>query len=376
MKYILKGLHRTANMTFLCLAFTFLVGCSQDKPVINTNASSLGNSFLAAHQQNLDTLKLQSLTTKIRNGHFGDIHSLLISRNGEIVLEEYFNGYDKTELHRLFSVTKSVTSALVGIAFDQGVIESLNEKILSYFSEYSTIANLTEGKENMTLQHVLTMSAGFEWDEFSYPYGHPNNSATKLWDSDDMIKYMLDLPLVSEPGIHFNYNSGCSILLSGIIQNKTGLSAEQYAATNLFSKIGIENWEWAHGADGLTWTSGELYLKPIDMLKFGQLYINGGSWEGTQVISESWVENSTSKKIENTEYNDYAYHWWRYSSSHYVYNHINTEDIYYAVGYGGQFIWIVPHLGLVVVSTAGNGAITRKSEPMLWQDILPSILDQ
>ncbi|WP_036382059.1 serine hydrolase [Muricauda sp. MAR_2010_75] len=370
------GFKTLYKITFLTLLFTVvicLVCCSQDKVTDNPIPNDFENSFLSAHQQNFDTLKLQSLVTKIRNGQFGNVHSLLISRNNQIVLEEYFNGYDKTELHRLFSVTKSFTSALIGIAIDKGFIENLDEKILNYFPEYSTIANLTEEKENMTLEHVLSMSAGYEWDEFSYPYGNPNNSATMLWNSNDMIKYVLDLPLVYDPGTQFTYNSGCSILLSGVIQNKTGKSAEDYAASNLFSKIGIQNWEWTSGANRLTWTSGELYLRSLDMLRFGQLYLNKGNWEGTQVVSENWIKNSTTKKIKNTEYNDYGYHWWVYASEHYVYDNIETQDIYYAIGYGGQFIWIIPHLDLVVVSTAGNGSITRKSEPMLWWDILPSI---
>lgn len=360
---------------FLILMLSFYASCSQNNnDIITTNNNSDKTNYQKAHEQNFDTLRLQNLVSKINDGQFGDMHSLIISRNNQIVLEEYFNGYNRDRLHRLYSATKSVTSSLIGISIDNNLIDNLDEKTLAFFPEYNAINNLTEEKENMTLENVLTMSAGFEWDEWSNPYGYPNNSATILWESNDMIKHMLDLPLSHTPGTYFTYNSGCSILLSGIIRNRTGKSAEQYAATELFSKIGIENWEWWHGNDGLTWTSGELHLRPIDMLKFGQLYLNKGNWNGNQIISERWIETSTEAKISITDYNNYAYHWWKYTSEHYAYDNIDdTDDIYYAIGHAGQFIWVLPHFNMVIVSTAGNETVTRKSEPMLWWDILPAI---
>ena len=368
------------RLRYRALLFTILLifssSCSKGNNANLEGNNISGSNYLEAHEQNFDTLKLQALVSKIKNGKFGDVHSLIISRNNHIVLEEYFNGYNRDRLHRLYSATKSVTSALIGIAIDNDLIDNLEEKTLGFFPEYNTINNLSLEKENMTLENVLTMSAGFEWDEWSNPYGHSNNSATILWESNDMIKHMLDLPLTHTPGTHFTYNSGCSILLSGIIRNRSGKSAEQYASSELFSKIGIENWDWWHGNDGLTWTSGELYLRPIDILKFGQLYLNKGNWNGTQVISESWIETSTEAKISITDYNDYAYHWWKYSGEHYVYDNIeDTDDIYYAIGHAGQFIWVLPHYNMVIVSTAGNESVTRKSEPMLWWDILPAVND-
>ena len=379
MNSIMNLHNKKIGYAFLILILSFFASCSQNNSEALENITTSNNAgesnYKEAHEQNFDTLKLQALVTKINNGQFGDVHSLLIARNNQVVLEEYFNGYNRNTLHRLYSATKSVTSALIGISIDNNLIHDLDEKTLDFFPEYNSIANLSIEKANMTLENVLTMSAGFEWDEWSNPYGHPNNSATILWESNDMIKHMLDLPLTHVPGNHFTYNSGCSILLSGIIRNRNGgQSAEQYASSELFSKIGVENWDWWHGNDGLTWTSGELHLKPIDMLKFGQLYLNRGDWNGTQVISEYWIDTSTEAKISINDYNDYAYHWWKYSNEHYVYDNIdNTNDIYYAIGHAGQFIWVLPHLNMVIVSTAGNESVTRKSEPMLWWDILPAI---
>ena len=359
----------------LLIIIILIISCSQnhDGLIINENNINESSNFHIAHQQNFDTIKLQSLISKIYNGRFGDVHSLIISRNNQIVLEKYFNGYDKNDLHRIYSVTKSVTSSLIGIAIDNGHIENINQNLLDFFPEYSQLENLSTDKENIILENVLTMSSGFKWDEWSNPYGHPNNSTTILWNSNDMLKHMLDLPLSHVPGTHFTYNSGGSILLSGILQNKVSMSAEEFADNNLFSKIGIDNWDWWSGNDGLTWTSGELHLKPIEMLKFGELYINNGLWDGNQIISENWIQTSTSNHIQITNYNNYGYFWWAYSGEHYVYDNIETEDIYYAIGHAGQYIWVIPHLDIVVVSTAGNEAHTRKSEPMLWEDILPAL---
>ncbi|GGI57587.1 serine hydrolase domain-containing protein [Winogradskyella haliclonae] len=369
---VIKGISIcTVSILFICCAIIDNHSVDVD---YNGRLSS-NNKYLEAHKQNFDTIKLQSLVSKIDNGYFGDVHSIIISRKNEVVLEKYFRGYDRDRLHCIYSITKSVTSALIGIAIDSNDINDLDEELLDFFPEYSQIENLSNEKENITLENILTMSSGFEWNEWTYPYDNPNNSATILWESNDMIKYMLNLPLSHNPGTHFTYNSGCSILLSGIIKNKTGLSAEQYAANNLFSKVGIEEWNWLRGDDGLTWTSGELFLRPIDMLKFGELYLNNGHWNDLQIISEDWIETSTSSQIRITDNNNYGYHWWRYSENHYVYNTLGTKDIYYAIGHAGQYIWVIPHLDMVIVTTAGNEAVTRKSESMLWGDILPSILN-
>ena len=364
---------------FLILIFSFYTSYSQNDNFIQETSiiKKTGSSnYFEAHLQSFDTIKLESLVRKINNGKFGDIHSLIISRNNQIVLEKYFSGYDRDSLHRLYSVTKSVTSALLGIAFDNGKINGLDDTLLDFFPEYSQIENMNPKKESVSLEQVLSMASGFEWDEWTNPYGNSNNSATILWRSDDMLKHMLDLPLSHTPGTQFTYNSGCSILLSGIIRNKTGLSAEEYAASNLFSKIGIEEWVWQKGSDGLTWTSGELFLKPLDMLKFGQLYLNKGKWLGKEVVSESWVENSTAKHISATTYNDYGFHWWKYKENHPVFNTLQEHDIFYGVGHGGQFIWVIPQLNMVVVSTAGNSNWSRQSEPILWWDILPAIINK
>lgn len=362
------GIIRTVSIAAILAAMA--IGCNKDD---TADALSYTN-YSDAHSNGLDTLLLQNLISKIEQGDYGNVHSLLISKNDELVMEEYFEGYTREKLHRIYSATKSVTSALIGIAIDNGEIDGTAEKLMPIFPEYGEIGNWDDQKNDISLEHVLNMSAGYEWDERTYAYEDKRNPVAALWASDDMIKHMLDLPLSHSPGAQFNYNSGGAILLSGIIDNKTGLSAEDYAEKNLFSKIGITNWEWWSGDDGLTWTSGELHLRPIDMIKFGELYIKQGRWEQHQVLSEHWVETSTEKSIKVNNQYDYAYQWWKYATDHIVNSMVTENDIYFAWGYGGQFIWVVPHLNMVIATTAGNyDNKISKSQPMFWQDLLPAV---
>jgi len=175
----------------------------------------------------LDMGKLNILVEDIREGDYEKIHSLIIVHYDSLVLEEYFMGWTRPMLHPCFSVTKSFSSSLIGIAIEQGYISGVDEKLLSFFPEYGDIANLDERKESITLENVLTMTAGFIWDELSTPYVDecgketPENDAIKMGQSSDWIKYVLDLQIIDDPGTKYVYNSGGSHLLSGIIANKT-----------------------------------------------------------------------------------------------------------------------------------------------------------
>ena len=201
----------------------------------------------------LDEDILAELVGKIEDGDYGKIHSLIIIHNGSLALEEYFLGWNRHMLHPCFSATKSLTAALIGIAIEQGYISGVDEKLLSFFPEYDDIENLDERKESITLENVLTMTAGFRWDETSTPIydieGNPNleNDLVKMGESDDWIKHVLNLPMSDDPGTKWNYNSGCSHLLSAIFQKGTNQSLEEFADDNLFSALGITNWDWKDG---------------------------------------------------------------------------------------------------------------------------------
>ena len=283
-------------------------------------------------------LELQTIIDEAEAGQMGNLHSLLVYGQGELLAEQYFQGYDQDSLHYQYSVTKSVASILIGIAIDQGFINSVEDKVYDYFPEYGgNFANWTDAKAKMTLQDVLTMSAGFSWDEWTYIYTDERNDANKLIRSNDLIKYMLDLPLSSEPGSRWTYNSGCSILLSGIIQNASGMSTEEFAKAYLFDKLSITDWHWEQGKDGVYNTGWGLHLLPADMLKIGRMVLDSGQWEGEQVVSATWLQESSTNHI-----NSYGYQWWL------------SDGFFSARGWGGPVIGVIPEKELVVVTTAGD----------------------
>lgn len=233
-------------------------------------------------------------------------------------------------------------SALIGILVDKGLIKSIHTPITNFFRDIINKQS-DERLRSITIYHLLTMSPGFDWPEF----GKWNCFAPMVY-SNNIIKFILERPFVAEPGQVLNYNSGCSHLLSAIIQKLTGMSAHNYAKEFLFKQIGISKSTWfdrqgvSLGADGLRITS-------YDMLKFGNLFLNNGCLNGNQIISSEWVKESTTplyKTYDNIGF--YSYHWWVSS--------FNKKGIdinyYYALGFGGQYIIVVPQFDLVVVFTS------------------------
>lgn len=313
----------------------------------------------------LDQEKLAGLVSAIDKGNYGNTHSLIIIQNDNLVLEKYFQGWTRDMRHPCFSVTKSVTSALIGIALAQGKIKGLDAKLLSFFSEYSHIRNVDEKKQSITLENVLTMTTGLEWNELSTPYTFGifpnfNNDMIRMLFSRDYIKYVIDQPMASDPGTEWLYNSGSLDLLSGIITNTTGQSAEDFAADNLFHPMGITDWAWVKGPNDISETGAGLSLHPVDMAMFGYLYLKKGLLKGEQIIPAAWVETSTAKRITDIMifgqkvYLYYGYLWWIAPVNATVGKSLRLNEIYCALGYGGQCIFIIPPLDMVVVSTAVN----------------------
>ncbi len=270
-----------------------------------------------------------------------DIHNVLIIKNGYIVAEQYYSEYTYDSLHPINSCTKSITSALMGIAIDEGYIESVNEKMVDYFPEYE-IENLTGEKQNITIKDLLTMSAGFEWYEMEYPYGDDRNSFYQWVRSDDRIQFVLDLPLTSIPGEEFNYNTGISHILSAIIQRTTGTRTDLFANEHLFEPLGIINYDWFIDSNGIATGGHGLRLYPRDMAKFGYLYLKHGLWDGEQIIPENWIDESSTAHIQRKYIPEfhYGYHWW-----------VKPNNYYTAVGVYGQWIYVIPDYDMVIVFT-------------------------
>lgn len=304
----------------------------------------------------VDVDLIENMISSIKRGESKQIHSVLIVLGGELVLEEYFYDYDRNMNHRIASITKSFTSALIGIAMDQGLISSVDQPLFSFFPEYSHLNN--NAKNNITLYHVLTMTAGLKWDEWTYPYSSTQNDHYKLRNSNDWYGFVLSRNSIFSPGDVFVYNSGLSMLLGGIIANTSGMTADVFAETHLFGPLGIDSYEWWQGPKGEIHTSDGLYIKPRDMAKLGQLYIDKGTWNGTRVISEEWVNESTARHLtfdDTSYYLGYGYQWWWFSFE------VNGTiyETYTAFGAGVEYIFVFDELDMVVVFTAAENKPER-----------------
>jgi CubicO group peptidase (beta-lactamase class C family) len=296
-------------------------------------------------QQGLDSEVLAEMIEYIRDEAL-PIHSVLVIRNGYIVTEAYFYPFQPDFKHRIYSCTKSFTSALVGIAIEKGYIDGVDHPVLDYFSE-RTIANIDQRKKTITLEHLLTMTPGMEWQS---SWRGDRDSTLQMFRSEDWVQFALDRPMVEEPGAKFTYNSGGSHLLSAVVQKTTGMSTPAFAQAYLFEPLSITDVFWGTDPVGMADGAAGLWMKPRDMAKFGYLYLNNGAWEGQQVISADWVVASTREHIEAMNWGvdsgslEYGYQWWIYPFGAYA-----------ARGYGGQRIFVQPEHELVVVFTSGLG---------------------
>jgi CubicO group peptidase (beta-lactamase class C family) len=314
----------------------------------------------------IDPLIINKLITRILNQEISNIHSLLILKENKLVLEEYFYNNSRERPHRVMSVTKSFTSALIGIALDKHFLPNVIEPVSNYFKGFDQTSWI-KNNYNISLKDLLSMSAGLEWKGLSFD--QPSDDS-EMFKTKDYFTYILNRNLKYTPGTQFCYNNGLSIMLGHILETVTQQSTNAFAQKYLFNDLGIKNYSWDVDDNGVTRTEGGLKLRSRDMLKFGLLYLNKGNWNGKQLISEDWVNTSTSPKI-NIGSLDYCYHW---RAMDYSINH-QLFKTYYALGWGEQAIIVVPDQKLIMVMTAGNFTESehRPFEIMAGY-ILPSLL--
>jgi CubicO group peptidase (beta-lactamase class C family) len=325
-------------------------------------------------ENGLDAGRLQALANAIRDGkEFPDLHSLLVVRNGRLVFEEYFDGYRADQLHTLQSVSKSFTSTLIGIAIARGDIRSVDERVLDFFLGRDDIENLDDHKRAMRVEDLLTMRSGTDYHERGSSSPHDElNSLSRGWDT-----FVLNRPMLRPPGSYFQYDSGGVILLSSLLEARTGMHADRYAAEHLFAPLGIQQWSWFRNNEGHPHTGGGLDLRPRDMARFGQLYLQMGSWDGRQVVPPEWVEVSIRRHVvfdppRGDGAVGYGYLWWILRPDP---AGAGAEDIYAAMGFRAQYIFVVPEHDMVVVVTGGTRSWVDEQKPVrfLYSHILPSV---
>lgn len=325
------------------------------------------------NEQGLDSRRLAELVELIREGkEFPDLHSILIVRYGKLVLEEYLRNYSAGKLHTLQSVSKSFTSALIGIAIEKGEIKGVDERILDFFTDIIDIENMDSKKVSIKLEDLLTMRSGTDYHEGYSGSPHDKlNSLDRGWD-----RFYLNRPMIHEPGSNFQYDSGGVILMSSMLKKRTGQHADGYAQKYLFNPLEITRVRWFKNREGHPHTGGGLHLLPQDMAKFGLLYLNDGEWQGTQVVPAHWVRKSIQKHVDFRRQTPgvvgYGYLWWIMSPDP---DGAGKEYIYAAMGFRAQYIFVIPEHDMVVVVTGGtrNGVDQRKPVKFIYSHILPSV---
>lgn len=331
----------------------------------------------------IDQEKIVQFMRRVTRGKHNDIHSILIAKNGKLVLEDYFSTSGKRfnpfikqvfrkKPHHLASTTKAILSTLTGIAIDKGLLSSIDEAIYKFLPTYS--ASFTQKKRQITVEHLLTMTAGWEWEQFKYRWNDPRNNGAAMWDSDDVIKYVLEKPIVSAPGKKFKYSNGVPVVLGAVFNNICGMETEDFAEQHLFQPLGFGDFVWTSYFDGSLETDGGLALCSRDLAKIGQLFLNNGNWQGNEILSTNWIEESTEprKKLGGFWGWRYGYYWMQVDLN------FDGRKIhsYFVPGDGGQLLSVFPELNMVIVFTAGNYGTDVKSTcyTMIKQYILPALL--
>ena len=336
----------------------------------------------------LDPKTLTDLDTDIASGKYGYVDSMLIIRHGKVVFDRsykhdydriygeeakkagplnahdpggpynYFNPwwhpfYRRGDLHTIQSVTKTVTSIVIGVAIARKDFPSLDTPILNFF-DAAKVANLDERKRRITIRHLLTMTAGFDCNGFGVPLSDPNNCTALMEASCDWVQFAINRPMAHEPGTVFEYNSGATELLAHIFRVATGTDIEEYAAQHLFAPLGIEHYYWKRTPSGLADAIAGLYLRPRDLAKLWYLFLKGGVWEGKQIVTRDWVKASVTPTSNATapgggEGVKYGFKWWLYPYGE------NGEHLAWAGGgFGGQMPIVLPEYDLVMVFTGWN----------------------
>jgi CubicO group peptidase (beta-lactamase class C family) len=324
----------------------------------------------------IDENAINGLLTWLGSGSLGAEHAIVIVRKGYVIADAYFAGWTADSIHTEQSVTKSVTSLVTGIAIARGDLRGVDQPLVELLGKYAPIANLDDRKRALTVRDVLTMRTGLDWNEDVYA-GSPLERLNNL--QTDWLRFVIDWPMREQPGTRWQYNSGGVIALGGAIGVASNMNTAEYARTHLLRPIGITTDKWYRGfPDLLPHTGGGLLLTTRDLARVGYLVLRNGKWNGTQVVPQAWLRESTRPLVTPTyrlgdRTSSYGYLWWLYTLTGGTPD-ANTADLVIAAsGAMGQWLFVVPRYDLVVAINAG---ITSGPDPaldMLFGTILPAM---
>ena len=387
------SINKFKTLLFSTLIIAALISCK------SKNKESVKDTQKITSQNVLSGV-IDSINSEINNGDYGLIDRFMVMQNDDLladykygqdyetIVQKYdttnhqynFNNtnwhpyYKKSELHTLQSVTKSITSILIGIAFDLNKDYNVGNKAMPLLTGYDGSDFQDKRKQNITIEDLLTMRSGLQWNEETDHNDHTNDCFL-LEASENWIAYVLSKPMDTVPGTKFVYNGGATVLLGKIVRTITGKRIDKWAEEKLFGPLGITDYYWKETPDGEIDTEGGLYLKAEDLAKIGALFLHKGKWNGKQIVSESWVSTSTSPLLKNVkpqrrDVTGYGYQWWipEYSDD-------GKVGIYAANGYGGQYLMMAPEYNLIIVFNGWNinSELEKSTYRVLRDRIIPSI---
>jgi CubicO group peptidase (beta-lactamase class C family) len=323
----------------------------------------------------VDIGRIQEMVRAVADEELLFTHSVLIARQGKLVVEEYFYGFNRDTWHDMRSASKTIASTLIGLAIEENYIKDVHATALSFFPYYRYYANWDARKARITIHDCLTMSSGLDANDSDRRSAASEGTYQSQTQQPDWIKLALDAQMINDPGAQPLYGGANPLILGGILSQAIDEPVEWFAHRILFDPLGIKNYKFFLDPTGIVYMGGGMYMRPRDMLKYGQLYLNGGVWKGKRILSEKWIRESWDQygRLAPLDRNghQYGYLWW-----HHEYNvGGRTVKTMEARGNGGQYIFVVPSLDLVVVITAGNFRTgkTRQPEEIMKQYILPAV---
>ena len=342
------------RLNYLIIIFLLML-CMCDRKTDITQPSNVSNDWEVStpQQQDFNSEALSNAFNVITQQDY--INSVTIVRNGFLVADKYFNGYDQNDIYNYKGASINIISALIGIALENKIIDSLDQKIMEFFPEYNRL-DLDPKIFDVTIKHLLTMKAGFDSERNNY---------SQIYYSDNWIGSTISLPLLSDPGADFRFNIFCAHLLSGIITKASGMSTLDYAKKYLFEPLNISVQYWERDPQNNYFGGNNMYLKPSDMAKLGLLYLNNGMFEEKRIIPVDWIEKSTTNytSFDNLSWDgihgiNFGYMLWTGTMNHY--------NLIFTIGYGGQYVFLFPNLDLIIIITANPDVNGGHAD---WQEL-------
>jgi len=331
-------------------------------------------------EEGLRSEPLAALEAAIAGDEFVNIGSVLISRGGRIIFEGYFDGDGKDVIRNTRSATKTITGTLIGLAIEQGAISGLDTGVMSFFPDKLPVLYPDSRKEEITIEDLLTMSSLLECDD-SNSFSRGNEE--RMYIIEDWVQFLLDLPIRGFPvwasrpadspyGRSFSYCTAGTVALGAVLERATGMPVPEFANRSLFEPLGITSAEWQFIPTGTAMTGGGLGLTPRDLLQIGQVYLNGGAWNGRQVVPRAWVEASVRPHVQADDDVEYGYLWWLRS---YRVGEVDCRA-WMMLGNGGNKLAVFPELDLVTVITSTNYAtrgMHEQTDRLLREHVLAAV---